>query len=109
MHYHSLTQLLSSLVVYTFTIVTQPSLIVNTNNRFTAAIKLLVDEKLNLKMISAQVTVMIISQTQASIFYKTNKPIRTGRIFNKTGTVENQQAIRQLSQFQNNTVEKDPT
>ena len=61
----------------------------------------MVGGKLNVHMTPPQVKVTIISETQANILLKNDKLIKSGdasgEILNNTGTMEYQQATRQLS------------
>lgn len=96
-----ITQLLSSLVTSTFIIEKQPPQVMKTNTRFTATVRLLVGGKLNVHMTPPQVKVTIISESQANILLKNDKLGKSGEasgeILNNTGTMEYQQATRQLS------------
>ncbi|XP_025832752.1 signal transducer and activator of transcription 5B isoform X2 [Agrilus planipennis] len=96
-----ITQLLSSLVTSTFIIEKQPPQVMKTNTRFTATVRLLVGGKLNVHMTPPQVKVTIISEAQANILLKNDKLGKngdaSGEILNNTGTMEYQQATRQLS------------
>lgn len=69
--------------------------------RFTATVRLLVGGKLNVHMTPPQVKVSIISEAQANILLKTEKFAQknegSGEILNNTGTMEYQQATKQLS------------
>ncbi|XP_044268459.1 signal transducer and activator of transcription 5B isoform X2 [Tribolium madens] len=95
------TQLLSSLVTSTFIIEKQPPQVMKTNTRFTATVRLLVGGKLNVHMTPPQVKVTIISESQANVLLKNDKLAKSGEcsgeILNNTGTMEYQQATRQLS------------
>ncbi|CAH1960095.1 unnamed protein product [Acanthoscelides obtectus] len=95
------TQLLSSLVTSTFIIEKQPPQVMKTNTRFTATVRLLVGGKLNVHMTPPQVKVTIISEAQANMLIKNEKLGKagecSGEILNNTGTMEYQQATRQLS------------
>ena len=95
------TQLLSSLVTSTFIIEKQPPQVMKTNTRFTATVRLLVGGKLNVHMSPPQVKVTIISESQANMLLKNDKLAKSGEcsgeILNNTGTMEYQQATRQLS------------
>ncbi|XP_044753022.1 signal transducer and activator of transcription 5B isoform X2 [Coccinella septempunctata] len=96
-----ITQLLSSLVTSTFIIEKQPPQVMKTNTRFTATVRLLVGGKLNVHMTPPQVKVTIISEAQANLLLKSDKLSKngesSGEILNNTGTMEYQQATRQLS------------
>ncbi|KAK9870367.1 hypothetical protein WA026_007935 [Henosepilachna vigintioctopunctata] len=96
-----ITQLLSSLVTSTFIIEKQPPQVMKTNTRFTATVRLLVGGKLNVHMTPPQVKVTIISEAQANMLLKNDKLGKSGEssgeILNNTGTMEYQQATRQLS------------
>lgn len=96
-----ITQLLSTLVTSTFIIEKQPPQVMKTNTRFTATVRLLVGGKLNVHMTPPQVKVTIISESQANILLKNDKLGKSGdssgEILNNTGTMEYQQATRQLS------------
>ncbi|VEN37707.1 unnamed protein product [Callosobruchus maculatus] len=96
-----ITQLLSSLVTSTFIIEKQPPQVMKTNTRFTATVRLLVGGKLNVHMTPPQVKVTIISEAQANMLIKNEKLGKSsecsGEILNNTGTMEYQQATRQLS------------
>ncbi|XP_045471331.1 signal transducer and activator of transcription 5B isoform X3 [Harmonia axyridis] len=96
-----ITQLLSSLVTSTFIIEKQPPQVMKTNTRFTATVRLLVGGKLNVHMTPPQVKVTIISEAQANLLLKNDKLSKSGEssgeILNNTGTMEYQQATRQLS------------
>lgn len=69
--------------------------------RFTSTVRLLVGGKLNVHMTPPQVKVSIISEAQANVLLKTEKFAQksdgSGEILNNTGTMEYQQATRQLS------------
>ncbi|CAG9825338.1 unnamed protein product [Phaedon cochleariae] len=95
------TQLLSTLVTSTFIIEKQPPQVLKTNTRFTATVRLLVGGKLNVHMTPPQVRVTIISESQAIMQLKNDKPCKSGEssgeILNNTGTMEYQQNTRQLS------------
>lgn len=69
--------------------------------RFTATVRLLVGGKLNVHMTPPQVKVTIISESQANMLLKNDKLGKnnesSGDILNNTGTMEYQQATRQLS------------
>ncbi|XP_017772136.1 PREDICTED: signal transducer and activator of transcription 5B isoform X2 [Nicrophorus vespilloides] len=96
-----ITQLLSSLVTSTFIIEKQPPQVMKTNTRFTATVRLLVGGKLNVHMTPPQVKVTIISEAQANVLLKNDKLSKSsdasGEILNNTGTMEYQQATKQLS------------
>ncbi|KRT82459.1 hypothetical protein AMK59_3814 [Oryctes borbonicus] len=96
-----ITQLLSTLVTSTFIIEKQPPQVMKTNTRFTATVRLLVGGKLNVHMTPPQVKVTIISESQANVLLKSDKLGKngdaSGEILNNTGTMEYQQASRQLS------------
>lgn len=97
-----ITNLLSSLVTSTFIIEKQPPQVMKTNTRFTATVRLLVGGKLNVHMTPPQVKVTIISETQANALLKNDKlggkcGDASGEILNNTGSMEYQQATRQLS------------
>ncbi|KAJ8931548.1 hypothetical protein NQ314_015519, partial [Rhamnusium bicolor] len=96
-----ITQLLSTLVTSTFIIEKQPPQVMKTNTRFTATVRLLVGGKLNVHMTPPQVKVTIISESQANMLLKNDKLGKSGEcsgeILNNTGTMEYQQATRQLS------------
>lgn len=96
-----ITQLLSHLVTSTFIIEKQPPQVMKTNTRFTSSVRLLVGGKLNVHMTPPQVKVSIISEVQANNLIKTDKfgakDNGSGEILNNTGTMEYQQATRQLS------------
>ncbi|XP_065220260.1 signal transducer and activator of transcription 5B-like isoform X2 [Planococcus citri] len=93
------TELLSSLVTNTFVIEKQPPQVMKTNTRFSAKVRLLVGGKLNLYMNPPQVKVSIISEQQANILLTENiiKGDVSGEILNNTGTMEYEQATKQLS------------
>lgn len=69
--------------------------------RFTATVRLLVGGKLNVHMTPPQVKVTIISEAQANLLLKNDKLSKhsesSGEILNNTGTMEYQQATRQLA------------
>lgn len=78
----------------------------NFNFRFTSTVRLLVGGKLNVHMTPPQVKVTIISENQANALLKNEKVgggtgskggEASGEILNNTGTMEYQQATRQLS------------
>ncbi|KAJ8920971.1 hypothetical protein NQ315_015765 [Exocentrus adspersus] len=96
-----ITQLLSTLVTSTFIIEKQPPQVMKTNTRFTATVRLLVGGKLNVHMTPPQVKAMIISESQANMLLKSDKLAKngecSGEILNNLGTMEYQQATRQLS------------
>lgn len=115
-----ITQLLSTLVTSTFIIEKQPPQVMKTNTRwvlvsvslsnyftvtffcrFTATVRLLVGGKLNVHMTPPQVKVTIISESQANMLLKNDKLGKSGEcsgeILNNSGTMEYQQATRQLS------------
>uniref|UniRef100_A0A6M2DHU1 Signal transducer and activator of transcription n=1 Tax=Xenopsylla cheopis TaxID=163159 RepID=A0A6M2DHU1_XENCH len=97
-----ITQSLSSLVTSTFIIEKQPPQVMKTNTRFTSTVRLLVGGKLNVHMTPPQVKVTIISENQANALLKNDKlgvkaNDASGEILNNTGTMEYQQANRQLS------------
>lgn len=97
-----ITQLLSSLVTSTFIIEKQPPQVMKTNTRFTSTVRLLVGGKLNVHMTPPQVKVTIISESQANALLKNDKlggkcGDASGDILNNTGSMEYQQATRQLS------------
>ncbi|XP_022902294.1 signal transducer and activator of transcription 5B isoform X2 [Onthophagus taurus] len=95
------TQILSALVTSTFIIEKQPPQVMKTNTRFTSTVRLLVGGKLNVNMTPPQVKVTIISESQANVLLKSDKLAKngeaSGEILNNTGTMEYQQASRQLS------------
>lgn len=75
-----------------------------TNTRFTSTVRLLVGGKLNVHMSPPQVKVTIISEAQAIALLRTERmgssrsgADHSGEIVNNTGTMEYQQATRQLS------------
>lgn len=76
-------------------------LITSYNFRFTATVRLLVGGKLNVYMTPPQVKVTIISESQANMLLKNDKLGKSsessGEILNNSGTMEYQQATRQLS------------
>ncbi|XP_044727271.1 signal transducer and activator of transcription 5B [Chrysoperla carnea] len=99
-----ITQLLSTLVTSTFIIEKQPPQVMKTNTRFTSTVRLLVGGKLNVCMSSPEVTVKIISESQAIQLLKSEKlgtkqgsEMASGEILNNTGTMEYQQTTKQLS------------
>ncbi|GLV38891.1 Signal-transducer and activator of transcription protein at 92E [Carabus blaptoides fortunei] len=97
-----ITQLLSSLVTSTFIIEKQPPQVMKTNTRFLSTVRLLVGGKLNVHMTPPQVKVTIISESQANALLKNDKlggkcGDASGDILNNTGSMEYQQATRQLS------------
>lgn len=95
-----ITQLLSSLVTSTFIIEKQPPQVMKTNTRFASTVRLLVGGKLNVYMNPPQVKVTIISESQANGLLKNDKIGKSdmsGEILNNTGSMEYQQASRQLS------------
>lgn len=100
---NQVTRLLSSLVTSTFIIEKQPPQVMKTNTRFTSTVRLLVGSQLNVHMTPPQVKVSIISEVQAGTLLKNGndklsiKNEASGEILNNTGTMEYQQATRQLS------------
>lgn len=68
------TQMFSPLVTFTFTIEKQLFQVMNTN---TASVNLLIGEKLKFHMRHPHVKVVIISETQANILYKTDELIKS--------------------------------
>ncbi|XP_048520808.1 signal transducer and activator of transcription 5B isoform X3 [Dendroctonus ponderosae] len=97
-----ITELLSSLVTSTFIIDKQPPQVMKTHTRFTAGVRLLVGNKLNVYMSTPVVKVCIISETQANLLLKNEKSLpktgdTAGEILNNNANMEIQGANKQLT------------
>lgn len=97
---NQMTSLLSNLVTSTFIIEKQPPQVIQTNAKFTSTVRLLVGDKLNVHMTQPQVKVTVISEAQVNSMLKNNKFSMcetSGEILNNNGTMEYDNASRQLS------------
>jgi signal transducer and activator of transcription 5B len=98
------TSLLTNLVTGTFIIEKQPPQVMKTNTRFTATVRLLVGGQLNVHMASPNVTVSIISESQANQLLKSpnktnlrKEDYSSGDILNGIGNMEYHANTRQVS------------
>ncbi|CAG0889472.1 unnamed protein product [Darwinula stevensoni] len=94
-------QPLSTLITKAFVIENQPPQVVKTGTKFAASIRLLVGGKLNIHMISPQVTASIVSEAQARQLYQRDNPPTSridtcGEILNNKGTMEYHPSRRHL-------------
>jgi len=98
-----ITELLTNLVTGTFVIEKQPPQVMKTNTRFTATVRLLVGGILNVHMDGPSVAVSIVSEGQANQLLisqsqtKRKEEYNSGDILNGTGTMEYQNATKQVS------------
>merc|ERR1719219_2035177 len=99
-----ITDLLSNLVTGTFIIEKQPPQVMKTNTRFTSTVRLLVGGQLNVHMASPNVSVSIISESQARQLLtsppqspKRREDYSSGEILNGHGNMEYHAATRQVS------------
>jgi len=94
---------LMSLVTKTFVIEKQPPQVMKTNTRFTATVRLLVGGQLNVHMASPNVTVSILSESQANQLISHQSSIKrreeysSGDILNGIGNMEYHANTRQVS------------
>ncbi|CAH0557719.1 unnamed protein product [Brassicogethes aeneus] len=94
--------LLKTMIKRTFVIEKQPPQVMKTSTRFPTTARLLVGVPLGVHMSPPQVTVTIISEQQALTLYQQSeivKPFKdnSGDLINNTGTMEYQQAAKQLT------------
>ncbi len=101
---YNITELLTNLVTGTFIIEKQPPQVMKTNTRFTATVRLLVGGILNVHMAAPAVSVSIVSENQANQLLLSNnsspkrkEDFNSGDILNGTGTMEYQNATKQVS------------
>merc|ERR1712018_383798 len=98
-----ITESLTNLVTGTFIIEKQPPQVMKTNTRFTATVRLLVGGILNVHMDGPSVAVSIVSEGQANQLLlsqsqtKRKEEYNSGDILNGTGTMEYQNATKQVS------------
>jgi len=99
----NITELLTNLVTGTFIIEKQPPQVMKTNTRFTSTVRLLVGGILNVHMAAPSVSVSIVSEGQANQLLvsqsqtKRKEEFNSGDILNGTGTMEYQNATKQVS------------
>jgi len=95
----NITEALTNLVTGTFIIEKQPPQVMKTNTRFTSTVRLLVGGILNVQMNAPSVTVSIVSEGQANQLLQDSKRtnLNAGDILNGNGTMEYQNATKQVS------------